>query len=264
MEVNVGDATIHYTDQGSGTPVLLVHGVPDARHSWKPLTDQLGEGVRIIAPDFPGFGDSSPFPEGQDISPKSMVTFWNDFLQALEINEPIVAIVHDFGGPWLLPWIAENPERVRGLLILNTLFQQNYQWHFWARIWQMPVIGEISMKIMNRPLIRWEMKRGSKTLTNAVIDETYDRINDITKRTVLRFYRAYANPEKIFSGWQHKLEKITQTIPTKIVWGDKDPYISKEFADGYGVNATHLPKLGHWHHITNPELAAPHLKALLK
>jgi len=79
QQVNVNSLSIEYIDQGVGAPVLLMHGNPDSNHSWKPVIDELGERVRIIAPNFPGFGGSEPLPDDLDICPESMVGFWDVF-----------------------------------------------------------------------------------------------------------------------------------------------------------------------------------------
>jgi len=260
VKILINDINITYSDQGQGTPIFLMHGNPDSRHCWNEITKKLGNNVRIIAPDFPGFGDSEALPEDADITPKGMLNFWSNFIDALKITEPMVVAVHDFGGPWLLPWVAENPDRVRGLLLMNTLFQQTYHWHFLARIWQTPKLGELSMKLLNHFAVRRELRRGPAPLPDHIIKATYDRIHPTLRKTTLRFYRAYAKPQIIFAGWQQKIEQLTQQIPTRIIWGDGDPYIPKRFADGYAVDAIHLKDHGHWVFITEPDLV---VKALL-
>ncbi len=262
MNVDILGLNIEYSDQGTGTPILLMHGNPDCRHSWKIVIERLGDGVRVIAPDFPGFGGSDPLPDDFDLGPEGMVKLWNEFIESLELTEPIVVAVHDFGGPWLLPWVSTYPERVRGLLIMNTLYQTQYRWHFWARVWQTPLLGELSMMLANRPLVRWELKRGSDNFPISLADETYDRMTPIMKKTVLRVYRAYAKPQEIFQGWQQQLAKALKQIRSQVIWGDKDPYIQKEFAYYYGSSVTHQPEHGHWVYITNPDLVANTLKDL--
>jgi len=262
MHADIFGINIEYSDQGSGTPILLMHGNPDCRHSWQPVIERLGEDVRIIAPDFPGFGGSDPLPDDFDLGPEGMVKLWGQFIESLDISELVVVAVHDFGGPWLLPWVATYPTRVRGLLVLNTLFHPGIRWHFWARVWQTPLLGELSIMLLNRPLLRWELKRGSANLPDSAINETYDRMHLTMKKTVLKIYRAYAKPKEIFDGWQQQLEKVLKQIPSRVIWGDKDPYIPKEFAYHYEGHVIHQPEHGHWVHITNPDLVAKTLKEL--
>lgn len=244
-----------YSEAGRGVPMLLLHGNPDTRHSWQEILRRVAEteSGRVIAPDFPGFGDSDPFPERADIGPAAMATFWNRFADAVGIEEPAVVAVHDFGGPWLLPWVARFPERVRGVLILNTLFHGDYRWHGWARVWQTPLLGEISMALLSRWGLRLEMKRGCPKITREICDATYARIHPTMKKTVLRFYREYAKPGPTFAEWEERLAGAMAGLPCRVVWGDRDPYIPSSYAERFGVPATHLPELGHWHHMVDPK-----------
>jgi len=262
MKVNVCGINVEYIDQGSGVPIILMHGNPDRAQSWEPVINEIGNGVRIIAPDFPGFGQSDPLPKGFNLLPQGMAQFWDDFINALNINESIVICVHDFGGSWLLPWVAANPHRVRGLLIMNTMFHQDFKWHFWARVWQIPLLGELSMLLMNRPLAHYEMSKASPGLSKSIINKTYESMNKVMQKNVLRCYRAYKNPQQVFKEWEEKLELAIKKIPTRVIWGDQDPYVQKSFADRFGVEATHLPGHGHWVYMTQPNLVANTLKEL--
>ena len=105
---------------------------------------------------------------------------------AIALSEPALVAVHDFGGPWLLPWLVRFPEPVRGVLILSTAFRRDYRWHGWARVWQTPLLGEIAMAALNRLSLRVEMKRGCPKITREICDATFARIHATMKRTVLR------------------------------------------------------------------------------
>lgn len=109
--------TVAYTDIGDpdGTPVLFCHGAPMSRTN---LGDQHAEfaeaGLRVITPDRPGYGGSSPVP-GRTL------TGWADdaaaLADALGLDRFLVA-AHSSGGPYGVVTAALLPERVRGALIL--------------------------------------------------------------------------------------------------------------------------------------------------
>ncbi|MFI5783154.1 alpha/beta fold hydrolase [Nocardia sp. NPDC051570] len=66
-EVHMDSATlgrlrIHYREYGSGTPLLLVHGLMTSSYSWRYLLNGLGQRYRLIVPDLPGAGASSAPP----------------------------------------------------------------------------------------------------------------------------------------------------------------------------------------------------------
>jgi pimeloyl-ACP methyl ester carboxylesterase len=256
-EVTVDGVTIVYSDIGVGPPLVLMHGVPDSRESYSALVEELNgdeSGYRIICPDFPGFGDSPEPGPDFDFLPDGLSGLWEGFFDAISLDEPAIVIVHDFGGPWLLPWVASQPERVRGLLILNTEFHPDFKWHFWARVWQTPVLGELATKMSTRSLFRTEMLRGDPALPPDYPDRCYEKSTPAMKRTLLRTYRAHKDPKTAVGPWWDKLKTALADTPVRVVWGDLDPYIPIQFADVWKTNVTHLTDVGHWVYISRPEV----------
>ncbi len=262
--MNVDGVAVAYTDRGRGKPILFLHGNPDSRHSWEPLFDAMGDGYRFVAPDFPGFGDSKPLPPEFELGPTSMSEFWNRFVDGLGLEGPVNVVVHDFGGPWLLPWVASYPDKVRSLFALNTVFHRSYSWHSWARIWQTPVLGELAMLLSRRFVLRREMRQHAPGVPVEWVDEAYARMHRTMKRTVLRTYRAYAEPAAVFASWEEKLIEAVKEMPVCVVWGDLDPYIPSAFADRFGVEAVHLTDYGHWAHLQAPKVVAGLLREFLE
>ena len=146
----VGAARINVTEWGEGAPVLLLHGNPDSGMMWDGVARRLGTCFRCFAPDLPGFGHSE-VPNDYDPSLVGLVRFVEQFLGAAKIKRPIDVVAHDFGGPFGFAWAVRHADLVRRIVAINTLFFSDYHWHFWARVWRTPVLGEFSMAVMNRP-----------------------------------------------------------------------------------------------------------------
>jgi pimeloyl-ACP methyl ester carboxylesterase len=249
-EVRVGDANIHVTEWGAGPSVLLLHGNPDSGIMWEGIADRLGQRYRCIAPDLPGFGHSG-VPSGFHPSLDGMAQFVEQFLGAAAIERPIDLIAHDFGGPFAFAWAVKHPDAVRRLVAINTVFFSDYRWHFWAHVWRTPVLGELSMLVMNRPMFAQELRRGSKRISQEHIDRTYALMTPRMKNEVLRLYRA-TTPTN-FKNWESDFLALTRTKPTLAIWGDKDPYISPRFAERFNAKKiVHLPQAGHWAPVEAP------------
>ena len=60
--LNGHPVTLAYDDAGGGTPVIMLHAFPLSRDMWGPQ-HEIGDGLRVLAPDFPGFGELSRIPE---------------------------------------------------------------------------------------------------------------------------------------------------------------------------------------------------------
>jgi pimeloyl-ACP methyl ester carboxylesterase len=244
MAVTVQNANVYVVDEGAGPPTLFLHGVPDSSDVWSGVISRLKSRYRCLAPDLPGFGRSTA-PEHFDCSLDNMARFVDGLVQAIGIVEPLNLVVHDFGGPFGLAWAIKHPEKVKHLAIMNTPFFSDYRWHFWARVWRTPVLGELSWQLMKRWVLTVEMKRGSRKLTVKQIHDTFALITPAMQRMILRLYRT--TDPKNFKGWEDKLLQLTSRVPTCVLWGEHDPYIPKKFAPRFGAHSVHhFPESGHW------------------
>jgi pimeloyl-ACP methyl ester carboxylesterase len=116
------------------------------------------------------------------------------------------------------------------------------------------------MLIINRFAMRFEMRRGSVTLTNEQIDEAYALMSPGMKRTVLKLYRA-TDPKNL-GVWEQRLLAVTANVPTIVLWGDQDPYIGSQFADRFGARKVrHFKQWGHWIQMESPHEVAQELLA---
>ena len=95
MIAEIDGLQIHYLDEGSGSPVLLLHGWGCNCGHWAPLTEALKESHRVIVPDIPGFGESSEPPEVWGI--EEYATFFEKFMKAIGVEYPAIA-GHSNGG----------------------------------------------------------------------------------------------------------------------------------------------------------------------
>jgi haloalkane dehalogenase len=148
---------------------------------------------------------------------------------------------------------------VRRLVLINTVFFSDYRRHFWARVWRTPVLGELAMALLNRPLFARELQRGgARHIGRAHIDRTWALVTPRMKRVVLRLYRA-ADPA-VFAPWERALPGLVAHKPTLVLWGDRDPYIPAAFAKRFGAAAiVHLPDVGHWPPVEAPAEVAAHM-----
>lgn len=259
MTLTVQGAQVHLVDVGTGTPTLFLHGNPDSADVWRGVIADMKGSFRCLAPDLPGFGRSQPL-DHLDPSVEGIANWVDALVTAIGVTEPLNLVVHDFGGPFGLAWAAKYPHKVKSIGIMNTVFHGDYRWHFWGRVWRTPLLGELAMLVTNRFAMRQEMRRGSATLTNEQIDETYALMSKSMKETVLKLYRA-TDPDKL-GNWEQRLLDVTAVVPTIVLWGDKDPYIGSNFADRFGARKVqHFKQWGHWMQMESPREVAQELLA---
>jgi len=268
VEHNIGakGAQVFVYEAGQGRPVLLLHGSPDTHHMWLPLIAQLTRDVRCFAPDLPGFGRST-LPTEFSLSLDHMADFIHDLIMELDIDEPITLITTDFGGHYGLSFAAKYPELVCGIVISNTNFFTDYDWHFFAKLYRMPLIGELLLSIATRKMMRKTLKRVSPHIPDKYVYHAYDLGfgSPSVRRTILRMYRE--RNSKDFADWQEQLLQVLAQKPALVLWGDCDPFIDPAYADRYiGAEVHHFELYSHWLPLEAPNECAnillPWLKSL--
>jgi pimeloyl-ACP methyl ester carboxylesterase len=254
-------ARANLRDVGAGSPVLFLHGNPDTGELWDRVLSTLATRHRCLAPDLPGFGGSE-VPAAFDYSLEGLAAWVDGLRRALGISQPLDLVVHDFGGLFGIAWAVRHPQHVRRLVIMNTVFFPDYRWHFWARVWRTPLLGELSFLVNTRWALALEMRRGSKRLPAAHAQRAFAAMTPTMTRTVLRLYRA-ADPQG-FAPWQDGLRALIAQVPALVLWGDRDPYIGKAFAERFGAREVHhFPHAGHWLPVEESDAVAAHLLAFL-
>jgi cis-3-alkyl-4-acyloxetan-2-one decarboxylase len=112
---------LHYLDEGTGEPVVMLHGNPTWSFYYRHLVLGLRDRYRCVAPDHIGCGRSDKPPlERYDYSLSSRVDDLEALLDHLQIHSPITLVLHDWGGMIGMTYAARRPERVKRLVVLNT------------------------------------------------------------------------------------------------------------------------------------------------
>lgn len=248
------DPCFHLIDRGSGPPVVFLHGNPDSSELWREIIDALCRRFRCLAPDLPGFGRSA-WPEGFSGSLEDMAAWVSHVVDETVPQDRVCLAAHDFGAIFGMAWAIRYPDRVERIAVGGFPFFPDYRWHFWARVWRTPIVGELSLLAMNRWLFSREMRAGGPKLTRGHIDTAYRQLTPKVKRAILRLYRA-TDPEN-FGPWQPGLQRLLSEKPALVLWGDKDPFVPAAFASRLrGARVVRFPDCGHWFPAEEPEAVA--------
>jgi haloalkane dehalogenase len=114
----VGGATVHYVDEGTGPPLLLLHGNPTWSFLYREIIAGLRDSYRCIAPDHPGFGLSRA-PAGYGFTPAEHASILEQFVRELDLSG-VTMMVQDWGGPIGFAVATRHPERFSAFVIGNT------------------------------------------------------------------------------------------------------------------------------------------------
>jgi haloalkane dehalogenase len=203
------------TDSGRD-PVLCVHGFPQSSYVFRHLLPALADsGRRALAVDLHGFGDSEPDRPGT----------WEHHIESLQAFhqelglERVVLVVHDWGGLIGLRWACDHPEVISGLVISNTGFFPDAEWHALAKALQTEGQGETLIDSFSREGVEAALSGLGTKFDSEALDEYWKAFTTEDRRhSLLELYR---------SGDLSKLEPYRGRladlgVPTLILWGGGD------------------------------------------
>ena len=229
----------HYLNQGSGEPVVMVHGNPSWCYYYRNLVEQLQQQYQCIVPDHIGCGLSDkPDDYDYDYTLENRINDLEALLEHLEIKQNITLVVHDWGGMIGMGYAARYPDRIKRLVILNTgAFHLPKSKPLPLALWlcRNTLLGSVLVRGLNAfssaasyvGVKRQPMAKDVREAYVAPFNSWENRIS------TLRFVQDIPlKPEdrnyQLVSDIAGSLEQFKQT-PTMICWGLKDFVFDKHF-----------------------------------
>jgi len=124
--IDIDGSRIHYVDKGSGTPILMIHGLgAQLRNLTHSMADRLAKDFRIIALDLPGCGNSTRAP-GSSASLGAQADIVAKLIRKLDLERPLL-VGHSMGGAVSLSVALDHPDLVRGLVLIAPLTQVEHE-----------------------------------------------------------------------------------------------------------------------------------------
>jgi len=140
---------MHYIDEGSGRPVVLLHGNPTWSFMFRDLIRALVEsGFRTIAPDHVGCGLSDKpqqYPYRLDTHIRNLEHLLFERLGLTEVD----LVMHDWGGAIGMGLAVRHPERIGRIVLMNTAAFYVRRCPVLIRLARMPGIGETAVRGLN-------------------------------------------------------------------------------------------------------------------
>ncbi len=230
---------LKYVDQGSGPPVVMLHGNPTWSFYYRNLIAALRESNRCIVPDHIGCGLSDKPPTSlYDYSLKSRIDDLEALLDHLKITEKITLVVQDWGGMIGIGYAARHPERISRIVATNTGCTRlpkakGFPWSLW--LGRNTKLGEwliLNRNAFCRLAAKWCVRR--KPLppdVRAMYLKPYD--SPANRIAVLKFVQTI--PLKptdpgydIVVGVEEAAAKF-RDVPVLLLWGMKDFVFDRHF-----------------------------------
>ena len=252
---------MHYVDEGTGDPILFVHGTPTWSFEWRHLIRALSKSARCIAPDHLGFGLSDR-PTDAPYTPEWHAGNFAAFVEQLGAG-PLTLVVHDFGGPIALPLAVQRPDLVRKLVVINS-----WMWSFEGDR-EMASRARIAGGVAGGFLYRWAnlslraIMPGAygdkRKLTSDIHHQYLDRFPDRWSRGAVLW--ALAKSLLGSSAHYDALWRERATLrdrPALVVWGMKDsafkPTMLARWREALPqARVVEIADAGHWPHEEAPD-----------
>jgi pimeloyl-ACP methyl ester carboxylesterase len=255
----VGSVSTRLVEAGpreASEAMVFLHGNPGSADDWVRLAGAVGAtGWRAVAFDLPDFGETEAA-AGFEHSTEGYAGFVAEALAVLGI-ERVHPVLHDFGGPIGLAWVAANPEALASITLIDTGILPGYKWHSLARIWRTPVLGEIFQALTTRRGFKMIINRNEpRGLPLDFVEEMYDHADKRTRRAILKLYRATDDPGEMSAELTALM--APRDVPALVIWGESDSYLAASFAarqrEAFPSADVHvLPASGHWPYADAPE-----------
>lgn len=254
----VSGGRLHYVDEGSGSPTLLVHGTPTWSFEYRHVIRAVSDSNRCVAPDHLGFGLSDR-PRAASYAPEAHADRLREFVNAVGLDR-FAMVVHDFGGPIGLPLALEG--RVTRLVILNSWmwpFDDDREMANRARF-AAGAMGRWMYRHLNASLrlIMPSAYGRRANLTKAIHRQYLEPFRDRDARVLVLWAlaRALLGSSAFYRDLYAHAERL-RAIPTKIIWGMKDsafrPYQLERWRKLLPeATVLTLEHAGHWPHEEAP------------
>ncbi len=266
MESDLGHVSIHghdmaYRMEGSGPPLLLIHGIAGSSRTWRDVIPRLTDRFTVIAPDLMGHGQSEK-PVG-DYSLGAFASGIRDLLEVLGIDRASV-IGQSFGGGVAMQLAYQHPERCERLVLVDSggLGREvNWMLRFLTlpgSEYVMPVIFPGFVRDWGDSLFRTINGRGIRLGRVAEMWSAYASLAEAENRQAFaRTIKSVIDPGGQTVSAMDRLY-LASPMPTLIIWGDRDDIIpvSHAYAAHQAMPDSQLviiEGVGHFPQIEAPE-----------
>jgi pimeloyl-ACP methyl ester carboxylesterase len=266
--IDIEGMQVHYRDEGTGLPIVLIHGTGASLHTYDAWTKQLSKNYRVIRLDLPAFGLTGPN-KNAEYSIERYTQFLSQFLEKIKVDKFHLA-GNSLGGNIAWNYAAEYPEKVLKLILIDasglpTFIPQ-------PAIFKMaktPILNSLFLYITPKFIIRKNIEQVYADKLK-VTDALVTRYHKMSLRTGNR--KAFIDRAKTDFNLAEKVNLVklkSVKTPTLLIWGAKDTWIplgNGKRMDSMLPNSklVILENSGHVPMEENPKESLEFLKSFLK
>jgi pimeloyl-ACP methyl ester carboxylesterase len=274
--VSIDGLDIFYREAGSreNPTILLLHGFPTSSHMFRDLIAALADKFHLVAPDYPGYGNSSmPTVNEFDYTFDHLAEIVEKFIAAIDLKKYSLYVM-DYGAPIGYRIAAKYPEQVQALIVQNGNAYEEGLREFWEPIkayWQdrSPENAAKLKYLVTLETTKWQYTNGVRN-PEAISPDTWNMDQRFLDRPgndeiQLALLYSYGTNPPLYPQWQEYFRKYQP--PTLIVWGKNDYIFPADGAYPYQRDLNdvefHLLDTGHFALEEEGEAIANHITQFL-
>lgn len=240
--MDVNGVSIFYREAGNpkNPAIVLLHGFPTSSHQYRKVISELADSYYLIAPDYPGFGESDrPDPKTYQYTFDNIANTIDKFLEKLGL-ERYALMIQDYGAPVGFRIATAHPEKIIGFINQNgNAYHEGLgaAWEGLKKYWQdKSEANEASLlPSFSIDRLKWQYTHGTRNPQNINPDSWNLGYLGMTKpnayRINLDLFYDYQNNLNLYSKWQEYLREYQP--PMLIVWGKNDAFFPESGAAAF-------------------------------
>ena len=275
--VQIDSTKIFYREAGSASlpGLLLLHGHASASHTFRNILAQLSGTFRVVAPDYPGFGNSDR-PESKDYpyTFANLASTIDKFTEQIGLTKYNVYLF-DFGAPIGLSMASKHPERITGIFTQSgNAYVEGLSPDLedLKALWASPddpAKLEALKPMLSPQGIEWAYKHGVESPSligpDAPALDAYYISREGARDIQLALLRDYGNNVKSYPEWQAYLREHKPKVVG--LWGKNDPFFISPGAEAFKRDVPDADisviDAGHFLNESHPQEVIKALKKLL-
>jgi pimeloyl-ACP methyl ester carboxylesterase len=238
----VNGVNIAYREAGNteNPTIVLLHGYPSSSHQYRKVLFQLSDEYHLIAPDYPGFGNSDfPSPEEYDYTFDNIAETIDTFLKLKGLDSYAI-MMQDYGAPIGFRIATTHPKKITAIITQNGNAYEEGIGEIWKGIKALWANRNDSTEIALLPAftlegLKWDYTHGTRNPENVNPDAWHLdclRMNRPNAHKVnLDLWYDYQNNLKLYPKWQKYLKD--NQPPLLVVWGKNDEYFPESGAEAF-------------------------------
>ncbi len=235
-----------FWEAGSGTPLVLLHGVGDNAGTWAKVAPALRRSFHVVVPDLAGRGESAPL--SGPISFEAVLTGIEAVLGATVSQQPIMLVGSSLGAWMAMLYTLRHREQVEHLFLVNGggLLEVN------PKVTLLPTDREQARALFNAML-----HRGAASVPSCLLD-------DVVRRAPRSPVRRFSADDITRFRLDARLKEFD--LPVDLIWGESDRLVPLDYAQRMmaGLPSARLTLLAGCAHIPHTEKPAAFISALMK